>query len=80
MDEYLLNEVLDKLYTLSVLEKNNLYHQLVSIIKNTSNPQEAATTILAQFYLLLADKRDQTIEKTEDKVAGKVSPIFRRIG
>lgn len=80
MDEYLFNELLDKLYTISPLEKNNLYHHFLSIMKENSDPKEAVIAILGQFSLLLSEKRDQIVEKTEEKAAGKVSPIFRRIG
>lgn len=78
MDEYQIQNLLDKLFCLSSIEKNNLYHFLVKTIKN-NNANQAAGLIVAQFGELLSNKRMEIEETSEEKKAGKVSPIFRRV-
>lgn len=77
MDEYRLNQLLDKLYLLDAIEKNNLYHFISITIKN--DPSNAAGLIVAEIDNLLANKRDSLEEKAKEQQDGKVSPIFRRI-
>lgn len=77
MDEYQLQKLLDKLTSLSPLEKNNLYHFILNTIKENSQ-QQAAGLIVAQFGELLSNKRVELEEKVVEKQEGKVSPIFRR--
>ncbi|HVI40812.1 MAG TPA: hypothetical protein VM577_09140 [Anaerovoracaceae bacterium] len=78
MDEFEFQKLLDKLFHLSPLEKNNLYHFIVNTLKENQQ-RDAAGLIVAQFGELLANKRLEIEEKAADKQEGKVSPIFRRV-
>ena len=78
MDDYTFQNLLDKLFFLNPMEKNNLYHFIVQTLKNNTQ-QQAAGLIVAQFGELLANKRSELEEKAVEKQEGKVSPIFRRV-
>lgn len=77
MDEYQLEQILDKLFLLTPLEKNNLYHHINDILKSKSS--SPAASIVSYFEEVLASKREEIQEKSEEKSQGKVSPIFRRV-
>lgn len=79
MDYTVLTQLLDKLFQLNAMEKNNLYHFIVDTIKNCKDSRQAAGLVIAEFDNLLANKREELDGKVQDKQEGKVSPIFRRV-
>lgn len=79
MDDIALAQLLDKLFQLNTVEKNNLYHFIANTIKNCNDPRQAAGLVVSEFDNLLANKREELEGKVQDKQEGKVSPIFRRV-
>lgn len=80
---------LDKL-NLNLLDKNNLYHGILEIISTTSDPKDAARSILEGVVALIQAKSslvtEMIVESHEDSGSIsntgviKNSPIFRRVG
>lgn len=59
--------------------KNALYHEILSIIKS-NEPTTASTLIINKFQNLITCMAHDIVEETSDKLEGKISPIFRRVG
>lgn len=82
MNDLLLQQVdsmLDSILNLDPATKNALYHDILLTIKS-NEPTAAATLIIGKFQNLLFSMRATVSEDTSDKLEGKISPIFRRVG
>jgi hypothetical protein len=65
------------------IEKNNLYHAILDILKLANNKQDAARDILMLLEQFMTEKSvdmlgDDCIETEASALAPKTSPIFRR--
>jgi hypothetical protein len=85
MDNEEVQRLLNRVLSLTPLEKNNFYHTLLTIIRRNSDPNKSAGDIIMEFDELLEQKRakldgilngDPTGSSPS---SGKPSPIFRRV-
>lgn len=86
MDNEEVQRLLNRVLSLTPLEKNNFYHTLLTIIRKNSDPNRSAGEIIMEFDELLEQKRakldailngDPTGSSSPSP--GKPSPIFRRV-
>jgi hypothetical protein len=79
--------LLERLLSFSPLEKNLLYHQILTILRQSPTSEQAAPQVLQAVTEFLRNKKFQLEEVAEAATApaspaspAKVGKVFRRVG